>query len=401
MKHLIPLLAIMFVTSFVSSASASESFFANRGFGVFSLGELNLNKPEMVSFDTEAVKYELANLSIKHSTLEPYSMSFAEFKVSMPDLTEPEPLAPVLTPDSFNSDSFQVATLILSKPPVYELPEHEPTIDAPYADLDDDIYEEIVLETYAISSIEPQAGQEYEIEENTISVEGVLTPEKTTVISSSRDGKIKKIHFDNGDVFSKGDILIEYDCSDLAAEMAAIEAENNLSRKKDARGEQLFKLDIISKFERMDLKNEVSKTTAQKAILQTRMENCNIRAAYDGRVVNRLANDNEYTRTDRVLMEVGSLDNLQTDFLVPSKWLRWLNIGAPVTLKLFETDREYVGHVSRIHGEVDPVSQSIQMTASLDPYDDPLLPGMSGEILIDISKIRDEGVQGYLERPAR
>ena len=252
---------------------------------------------------------------------------------------------------------------------------------------------------FDMASLDPQAGNEaYKVEEETLNVEGVLVPQKTTVISSSRDGKIQTVHFEDGDIFQKGDVLIEYDCDDLKAELVAIEADNNLSVKKGARGEKLFKLEIISDFERLDLQNDASKAKAQKAIVEARMENCQIRAAYDGRVVNRLANDNEYTRTDRVLMEVGSLDNLEVEFLLPSKWLRWVNIGAPVTLNLHETGREYTARVSRIHGEVDPVSQSIQITAALDRYEDPLLPGMSGDMLIDISKIRNAGVQGYLER---
>ena len=238
----------------------------------------------------------------------------------------------------------------------------------------------------------------YAIEENSIEVEGVLVPQKSTVISSSRDGKIRKIHFDDGEVFAKGDVLIEYDCDDLLAELSAIDAQNELSVKKGTRGEKLFKLEIISDIERLDLQNEATKVLAQKRIVEARMQSCEIIAAYDGRVVNRLANDNEYTRTDRVLMEIGSLENLEVEFLLPSKWLRWVNIGAPLTINLFETGREYKAHISRIHGEVDPVSQSIQMTAALSPYEDPLLPGMSGEVEIDIQDIRDQGVVGYLER---
>lgn len=263
-------------------------------------------------------------------------------------------------------------------------------------------YEPAAGDPFDLAALDTQtSAQGYAVEENTLNVEGVLVPQKSTVISSSRDGKIQKIHFDDGDIFAAGDVLIEYACEDLRAEMAAVDAENNLSTQKGARGEKLFKLEIISDIERLDLQNEATKTKARKAILEARMENCEIRAAYDGRVVNRLANDNEYTRTDRVLMEVGSLDDLEVEFLVPSKWLRWVNVGAPLSLTLFETGREYTARISRIHGEVDPVSQSIQMTAALDQYDDPLLPGMSGDILIDISEIRDAGVQGYLERPAQ
>lgn len=251
----------------------------------------------------------------------------------------------------------------------------------------------------AMPIVEDDNGKDghYPIEERTLEVEGVLVPEKTTVISSSHDGKIKHIYFDDGEMFKKGDVLVEYACDDLRAEMAAVESESALKRQKALRSEKLFKLEIISDIEQMDLENDASKANAQMGVLKARMEACEIRATYDGRVVNRLANDSEYTRTDRVLMEVGSLDDLEVQFLVPSKWLRWINIDAPVSLSLEETGREYAAHIIRIHGEVDPVSQSIQVTAKLDSYDDPLLPGMSGKLLVDAKSIRDAGIYGYLE----
>lgn len=237
----------------------------------------------------------------------------------------------------------------------------------------------------------------YEIEEPVLTVETVLVPQKNTVISSSRDGQIVKINFENGDLFRKGDVLIEYDCRDIKAEFNARTAEEALSRKKALRSEKLFNLEIISDVENLTLDTEKKKAEAQRRALQQRMDSCFIRADYDGRVTNRLANPGEYTRTDRVLMEVSSLDDLEAEFLLPSRWLRWVNIGAPLEIELYETGYRYEGRVIRFHGEVDAASQSIQMTAKLEPYADPLLPGMSGSIMIDVNEIRASGIAGYLE----
>lgn len=239
----------------------------------------------------------------------------------------------------------------------------------------------------------------YDIEDEILNVEGVLVPQSSTVISSSRDGKIAKINFENGDMFQKGDILIEYVCEDFEAEMEAAKAKKSLTEKRMMRNEKLLKLDIISDIEHLGFKAEDIKASAQARIVEQRMEQCYIRAAYDGRVTNKLANEHEFTRTDRVLMEVASLDDLEVEFLVPSRWLRWVNVDAPIALQVNETDEAYDATIKRIYGEIDPVSQSIQMTAKLDEYSSPLLPGMSGTITIDVARIRDAGVYGFLEQP--
>lgn len=234
-----------------------------------------------------------------------------------------------------------------------------------------------------------------------IQVEAVLVPQKVTVISSSRDGRIKSIHVDNGDTFKAGDLLIEYDCDDLTAETDIVAAEKNLADKKTEGTEKLFKLDLISDLEKIDTETKTRQVDARIRLYQARMKQCHIYAGFSGRVTNRLANDNEYTRTDRVLMEIASSEPLRAEFLIPSKWLRWVNVGAPLDITLNETERQYSAHVTRIYGEVDPVSQSIQVVATMDGYADPLLPGMSGQAVISTQRIRDAGIAGYLDSPAK
>ena len=248
-------------------------------------------------------------------------------------------------------------------------------------------------------SEESQGDYRYDIEEETLDVEGVLVPQKATVISSSKDGKIAAIHFDNGEMFRKDDILVEYECKDLKAELEIAEAEKSYTEKRTMRNQKLLKLDIISDIDHLGIKTEDIKAAGQAKIIASRMEQCYIRAAYDGRVTNRLANPHEYTRSDRVLMEVASLDDLEIEFLLPSRWLRWINVGAPLTLNIAETDENYSAVIKRIYGEVDPVSQSIQISAKLDSYESPLLPGMSGNVHLDITAIREAGIKGFLEEP--
>ncbi|HOO52222.1 MAG TPA: hypothetical protein PLK94_13120, partial [Alphaproteobacteria bacterium] len=127
--------------------------------------------------------------------------------------------------------------------------------------------EKTVPEDQGFSRYEPASGEEgaeekteeksvsaeWEIEENTLSVDTVLVPKKETVISSSRDGKLSDIPFQNGDKFSKGDILVRYDCADLQAEAEMAGYEKELTNKKTKSGKELFKLDIISDIDRLSL----------------------------------------------------------------------------------------------------------------------------------------------------
>ena len=247
------------------------------------------------------------------------------------------------------------------------------------------------------ASIMPAAAPGWEPEQPSLNVEAVLVPRQITVISSSQDGRIADVLVGHGDTFKKGDLLIAYDCADLEAEADIVRMQQDLTKRKVEGSDKLFKLDIISDLDRIGAQVEDKQAMAKAKLYEARLNDCQIRANFDGRVTNRLANPGEYTRTDRVLLEVASNEPLQAEFLVPSKWLRWVNTGAPVSITIGETDQTYTAKIQRIHGKVDPVSQSIQMIATLDPYNDPLLPGMSGQATIDVNSIRSAGVRGYLE----
>ncbi|MGD3980087.1 HlyD family efflux transporter periplasmic adaptor subunit, partial [Xanthomonas citri pv. citri] len=69
---------------------------------------------------------------------------------------------------------------------------------------------------------------------------------------------------------------------------------------------------------------------------------------------------------------------LEIDLIVPSPWLVWLREGAPLSAKIDETGRTYAGRVSRTAAAVDPVSQTIKITAAFaEPLSGAVLPGMS------------------------
>ncbi len=236
---------------------------------------------------------------------------------------------------------------------------------------------------------------------DSLTVDAVLVPRSSTVISSSQDGKIAAIPLQNGDSFLKGDVLIQYDCADLEAEAEMAGYQKDLTQVKSDGLNQLFKLDIISDIDRMNIETENRQAKAKMKIYESKLSSCTIKADFDGHVTKRLANAGEYTRTDRVLMEIASDEPLEIEFLLPSKWLRWVNVGAPLRLTLNENDQNYEARVTRIFGEVDPVSQSIQIRATLESYDTPLLPGMSGKATLSVASIESAGVHGYLQSAKR
>lgn len=236
------------------------------------------------------------------------------------------------------------------------------------------------------------------IEQN-LDVDMVLVPQDRMVISSTRDDKIQSIFVRNGDSFEKGDILLEYRCAEIHAEKKAFEEEKELTQAKLRAASDLFNLNMISRSEKLELQVEDTQADARKANIDAKMERCKIRAPFDGRVVERLSHEGEYTRTERVLMEIIAEESLKAEFLLPSIWLRWVNVGSPISIYIEENDTQYQAQISRIHGRIDPASKTIQVVAELENTRDRLIPGMSGKASLDAQKIRASDIPGFLTIP--
>ena len=209
-------------------------------------------------------------------------------------------------------------------------------------------------------------------------VQAVLVARNIAVISSTLDARITKMPLRDGDMFEKGDVIAEFDCGGEVARLREVQARQRLSKTQLDAYNQLKALDVVSKIEVVTALENNAQALAQIEQLRNRISLCKITAPFAGRVVKKTASQYEFVQTGRVLMEIASREPLQAQFLIPSIWLRWLNVGTPVEVYIAETDRRYPAKISRIHGEVDPVSQSLQVDAELDSYSEVLLPGMSG-----------------------
>ncbi|MEX1165607.1 MAG: HlyD family efflux transporter periplasmic adaptor subunit, partial [Hydrogenophaga sp.] len=63
---------------------------------------------------------------------------------------------------------------------------------------------------------------------------------------------------------------------------------------------------------------------------------------------------------------------------VPSRWISTMKMGNKFNVTIDETGKTYPAEVRRINSRIDPVSQTIELEATLLQTYRELLPGMSG-----------------------
>ena len=232
--------------------------------------------------------------------------------------------------------------------------------------------------------------------DSSLQIQAVLVAKRSALIASTMDGRVVRLPFNSGDVFKKGDVLVEYDCGMDRAKLKEIEARARLSEKQLAAYEQLRKLQSVAQIEYETVLENHQQNLAIIEQVKSHIKACLIVAPFKGRVVKRTASPQEFLQTGRVMMEIASREPLQAEFLAPSVWLRWMNVGTPLTVYIEESGKNYAAKVKRIHGEVDPVSQSVQVVAEISTYEEELLPGMSGRAFFDPEVTRQKASFGFL-----
>ena len=207
-----------------------------------------------------------------------------------------------------------------------------------------------------------------------------LTPRDFTTLSSEIAARIDRINTRVGQHFKKGDILVEFDCAIPRAQVARAEAVMHHREKTMAINRRLLQLKSIGHLELDVSQAELAKARADLAIARATASKCTISAPYSGVTVAQKAHEFQYSTPGQPLLDVLDDHALEVELIAPSRWLSWIKIGAAFKVKIYETDKTYLAHVTRLGGRVDPVSQSIKVIGEIDGSARDLMAGMSGQV---------------------
>lgn len=213
-----------------------------------------------------------------------------------------------------------------------------------------------------------------------LGIRGVVHAVQDAMIASDIASRVDRLPLREGDAFRAGDVLVEFDCDKPRAELRAAEAEAQVNRIAADNARLLDARRAIGRIEVQAANARYEKAKAAAEALNVRVRDCRIVAPFSGRVAEMRIHEHEMAAPGQALMRLVDAGSLEIDLIVPSTWLGWLRIGSPLSVKIEETGLSYAASVSRTAAAVDPVSQTIKITARFQPGDiSAVLPGMSLE----------------------
>lgn len=209
-----------------------------------------------------------------------------------------------------------------------------------------------------------------------------LMPRRYTTLAAEIGAKVSRVPVAEGGRFGAGQVLVSFDCTLQQAQLNKAKAALDAADKTWSANKRLAELNSVGKVELDVSEAEVAKNRAEVASNQAVLSKCAATAPFAGRVAEQKVREQQYVQAGQALLEILDDSVLELEFIVPSKWLAWLAPGTGFQVAIDETGKAYPAKVQRIGARVDPVSQSVKISAAIDGKFNELIAGMSGKVLM-------------------
>ncbi len=206
----------------------------------------------------------------------------------------------------------------------------------------------------------------------------LVTTQDRAVLAGELAARIDKMTVRPGQKFKQGDLLISFDCAAYKAQRATAAADYRQADAQLKSQQRLFELRSVGELDVVMAQAAKERTLAQLQLHDVYLDRCKITAPYDGAVVQWLSQPYQIANPADELMEIIGSGNLELELIVPSSWLSWLSTGQGFQARIEETGSVIAATTERIGADIDPVSQTVKVFATINGDAGKLLPGMSG-----------------------
>ncbi len=207
---------------------------------------------------------------------------------------------------------------------------------------------------------------------------GILRAQDQAVLSSEINGRVLEMPYRDGEAFTKGSLLVRFDCSAYRAQLAAALAAEKAARQELLQNSQLAQMKSIGRHAVALAEAHLAQAQAESQVYKIQVERCRVVAPFDGQVVTRKIQVYESASLGAPLLDIVDNRHLDIYLLVPSRWLARLREGQPFIFTPDETGKPLRAQIVRLGARIDETSQTLTLIGRPLQVDPTLLAGMSG-----------------------
>lgn len=224
---------------------------------------------------------------------------------------------------------------------------------------------------------------------STLSVVGTMAAIHGVTVSADLPGTVEQIKFDSGKWVQAGEVLVELDTRQERAQLAAMEAQRDLTKINYTRMQQLVNEGVISRMDYDKAMAEQKQADANAAEVRATIARKTIRAPFSGELGIRQVNLGQYLAAGNPIVPLQSLSPIYLNFGVPQQVIGYVQVGHSVSITSDALPGlQFTGRVTAIDSIVDQATRNVQVQATLANPGGKLRPGMFVQVEVGVGAKR-------------
>ena len=214
----------------------------------------------------------------------------------------------------------------------------------------------------------------------TIAAIGTLNAVNGVMVSTDLAGIVSEIAFESGQQVKKGDILVQLDSRQEAAQLDAAKARLDLAKTDLKRKAELVEKKAIAAAEYDTAQSELRQAEAAVEESQALIARKRIVAPFDGVLGIRQADLGQYLNAGTAIVPLESMDPIYVNFSIPQQALGDVKKGSKLRLRAGGVDAEIEAEVTAVDARLDAATRNIRVQGTARNPEHTLRPGMFADV---------------------
>lgn len=216
-----------------------------------------------------------------------------------------------------------------------------------------------------------------------VSIPGTIIPGEEVQLFSEVNGRIRSIHFKEGQVVQKGSLLIQVDTDVLRAQRAQQKVELDLAVKDEARKKVLLEGKGITLEEYERSASALAAIRAQIDLIDVQISKAAIRAPFTGRIGLRHVSEGAFITSTTLITTLVQENPVKVEFAVSERYATAVKPGQTIEFSPEKSAKTYTANVYAYEPMIDAGTRMMTIRASLK-NDGKLIPGSFVSVKYDL-----------------
>ena len=224
-----------------------------------------------------------------------------------------------------------------------------------------------------------------------LQLSGSITANEQIDVHAEISGIVGDIHFEEGKLVNKGQVLFTINDAELRAQLAQATTRSNLASENERRAKLLLAKEAISQ-EEYDIASADYRTAqAQIQIIQAQLAKTVVRAPFTGVIGLRNISKGTYITPTIAVAQLVSLSPVKLLFSIPEKYAAMVKKGTQISFTIQGDDESFQAKIYATEPTIEIATRTLSVKAIAENTSQKLIPGTFANVTFPLETL-DNGL---------